>query len=177
MSGAVEAVVSVATKASSFFGQFSTPLSIVSTIYQYTQARKSKKEADKQQKLEEAKARANQRVTETQAELERKELERRRRVAEGELLTEGAGKGVAFAGTSGFTGAMGSLASQYSQGITNINTQQELGQGLSAYNQQIGRSQTNQLAATTNIAGAKMFSDVIGKLPSGGNIFDIEKIG
>lgn len=177
MSGAVKAVVNIATKASTFLGKFSTPLSIASTIYQFTQARKSQKEAAKQQKIEEAKAQAQQRVSETEAELQRKELERRRMVAEGELLTEGASKGVAYAGTSGFTGAMGSLASQYAQGLTNINTQQELGQGLSAYNQQIGQSQTNQLLASSNIAGAKMFSDVVGKLPSGTNIFDIEKIG
>lgn len=175
MSGAIETVVSVATKASSFLGQFSTPLTIASTIYQYTQARKSQKEADKQQKIEEAKARAQQRVSDVEAEKARKEMIRRRMVAGGEVLTTAAAGGTAYGGTSSFTGAMGSLTSQYAQGITDINTQQELGQGLSGYNQQLGQSQTRQLAYATNIKGAELFSKAIGKLPTGTDIYDIKK--
>ena len=177
MSGAIDAVVNVATKASTFLGKFSVPLTIATTLYQYTQSRKSVKEAKKQKDIQEAKERAQRRVNETEAEKARREMLRQRAVTEGETMTTAAAGGTAYGGTSSFTGAMGSLASQYATGITDINRQQELGQGLSAYNTQLGQSQTKQFGYAQNIAGAQLFTKTLETINKNKNPFEIPKIG
>ena len=182
MGGAVKAVAKVVGSAAGFFGgPLGTLASLAFQGYSMMQERKQGKRASRaataqaqiQQKQEESRVRYSQ----VQAQRERIAQQRQARIRQGQLVGQAGAGGVGLAGTSGFTGASSSIASQLGTNIGNIGVAQGFAQEQSGYNIAAAQQATTAGQATASAAGWNQMATLASNVNPGnfGNIFDIEK--
>jgi len=179
---AFKAVSKVASSVASFVAPFVpgsqilTALSLGAQVYSGLQERKyAGKAADaaqRQYELSKEKAAQESRYQEVLAQRQRTSTLREQRIRTGNIVAATGGTGLGMAGTSSFTGAVGSLGTQAATGIGNINVAESTGQTLSNINQQIGGAASDVFQAQSQQQGWQQIGNMASSFPTTfGNIF------
>lgn len=128
--------------------------------------------AERQFELSKEKAAQESRYQEVLAQRQRAAATREQRIRVGNIVAATGGAGLGMAGTSSFTGSVGSLGTQAATGIGNINVAESTGQTLSDINQQIGGAASEQFQAQSQQQGWQRITNMAGNFPTTfGNIF------
>jgi len=185
--GAIKAVTNVVSSVGGFLkdvpflGEF-TPLNMFSaamTAYSMIQQRKSRKEESKIAKEQAEEQRRQEQIktryAETKARQQRYEQLAKRQYATGEMTAQ---YGTMGPGTSGITGGIGSVSSQFAQNVGNINLAEGMGQDVSASNVRIGQLQSEGFTQAQTSSGygqlANLSMNIFGK---DANIFQTPELG
>ncbi|CAB4144465.1 hypothetical protein UFOVP454_35 [uncultured Caudovirales phage] len=176
--GVVKAVTKVASVASSFIpgANVLSAIGLGAQIFSGMQERKyAGRAADASQRqfeLQKQKAEQESRYQEVLAQRQRAATFREQRIRTGNIVAATGGTGLGMAGTSSFTGSVGSLGTQAATGVGNINVAESTGQTLSNINQQIGGAASEQFTAQSNQQGWRQISTMASNFPTSfGNIF------
>lgn len=175
MGGAVKAITSVVSTAlagplGSYAGMALTGFSMLQKRRQAKKAAKaSRAAADEQRRQEQAKAR----FSEVQAQRQRVEQQRQARIRQGQITASMGSSGMGLGGTSSYSGAMGSVATQESKNISDINMGVGFGQAVSQSNQAIGRQQSKMIEAQASAQGWQQMTNLGGSMMNMGNFGNI----
>jgi hypothetical protein len=177
MSKAVKAITSIASAVAPAIPVWGQVASLAFQGYSMLQERKQGKKAASAQREQSMIAQraedTKQRFQQAQAQRERIAQQRRARIQEGQIVAQTGGAGVGMGGTSGFTGAVGSIASQYGSNLTDINMGEGLSGELSNLKQQMAGAGNRQNEAMARQAGWQSMGTLASNLPGQiGNIFD-----
>ena len=159
-------------KASEIISIGGAALGLAGNIQQAKYAKKSAQAVSEQtssyNKAEEARNRYNALLQERQ----RLSVIRQARIEQGSILAQTGGSGLGSAGTSSFTGSVGSIGSQTSANLGAINVAQSTGEAISGFNQAAAAAGTR----AANYSGQAQGWSQVASL--GGSIFDSsDKIG
>jgi hypothetical protein len=154
MGGAASVVSSVV---SVIGGPIGTAASMALTGYSFLKQQRAAKKAaqasraaaEQQRKQEETK----QRYSQVQAQRQKVEQQRQARIRSGQILAQMGSSGLGMTGTAGYIGAMGSVGTQLSRNIQDINMEQGYGESISQSNQAIAGYQ--QQAVEAQASGEK----------------------
>lgn len=166
-------------------GILSSPIASVAglgfNVYSQLQARKFAGEQSAYAKqaslIEQAREETASRYAMAQARLQRLASIREQRIKTGQVTAEAGGAGIGTAGTSSFTGAVGTLATQAAANIGKINQAEGFAQDMSGYNQQLANISSKSYTAGVKSEGWTSTSSLIGGMGYNfKNIFDIKPI-
>lgn len=176
--GVVSAVSKVASVASSFIpganvlSAIGLGAQLFSGMQERKYAGKAADAAQRQFELSKEKAAQESRYQEVLAQRQRAATTREQRIRTGNIVAATGGAGLGMAGTSSFTGAVGSLGTQAATGIGNINVAESTGQTLTGINQQIGGAASEQFTAQSQQQGWQRIGTMASNFPTSfGNIF------
>lgn len=145
---------------------------IFSGIQQRRYASKAADAAQQQFELSKEKAAQESRYQEVLAQRQRTQTLREGLIRRGAVVASTGGAGLGMAGTSSFTGAVGSLGTQTATGIGNINVAESTGQTLTGINTQIGEAASQQFTAQSQQQGWQQIGSMASSFPTSfGNIF------
>ena len=145
---------------------------IFSGIQQRRYASKAADAAQQQFELSKEKAAQESRYQEVLAQRQRTQTLREGLIRRGAVVASTGGAGLGMAGTSSFTGAIGSLGTQTATGIGNINVAESTGKTLTGINQQIGEAASEQFSAQSAQQGWQQIGSMASSFPTSfGNIF------
>jgi multidrug efflux pump subunit AcrA (membrane-fusion protein) len=183
VSKVVGSVAKSVSKAVSFIDDFIPGANILSAIsigaqlYSGMQQRKYANQAadaaQRQYDVSKEKAAQESRYQEVLAQRQRTQTLREGFIRKGNIVAQTGGAGLGMAGTSSFTGAVGSLGTQVATGIGNINVAETTGQTLSDLNVKIGGAASDVFQAQSKEQGWQQIGSLAGQIPSIGNIFKI----
>ena len=143
-----------------------------SGIQQRRYASKAADAAQQQFELSKEKAAQESRYQEVLAQRQRTQTLREGLIRRGAVVASTGGAGLGMAGTSSFTGAVGSLGTQTATGIGNINVAESTGQTLTGINTQIGEAASQQFTAQSQQQGWQQIGSMASSFPTSfGNIF------
>ena len=176
---------SVAKGLAAIKGILSSPIASVAglgfNVYSQLKARKFAGEQSAYAKqaslIEQAREETASRYAMAQARLQRLASIREQRIKTGQVTAEAGGAGIGTAGTSSFTGAVGTLATQAAANIGKINQAEGFAQDMSGYNQQLANISSKSYTAGVKSEGWTSTSSLIGGMGYNfKNIFDIKPI-
>lgn len=177
MGGAVKAVTSAFSAISPYAGPIGTVFSAVSYLKQRREEKKAEKAEKARADIARKKEESAQRMEQVKAARARVEEQRKARLRHGQILAQGGASGLSMTGTAPMIGALGSVSTQMSSNIGDINVAEGFSQEQSGYNvgmaaqeQKIGESQARA-------AGWQQLGSMASNIPStfNTNIFDIDR--
>ena len=176
MGGAVKAVTSAFSAISPYAGPIGTVFSAVSYLKQRREEKKAQKAEKARADIARRKEESAQRMEQVKAQRARVEEQRKARLRQGQILAQGGSSGLGMTGTAPMLGALGSVSSQMSSNIGDINVAEGFSQEQSGYNTAMARQEEKIGESQARASGWQQIGTMASNLPNTfGNPFDINR--